>query len=51
MYFNLNEMKNVPWVSNASVTIIEYSDKKWNCIKVSEDKHLSKLKTVFPSNV
>lgn len=48
---SLDEMKNVNWVSNASVTILEYNAKKWECKKVSIDGHLEELKTSLPSNV
>ena len=43
-------MKNVPWVSNGSVTVIEYNG-DWKCLSVSEDGHLGADKTVFPANV
>lgn len=47
----LNEMSAVPWVSNASVTVVEYSDNKWDIKLVSEDKHLAELITKLPDNV
>lgn len=49
-YGDISYMKNVPWVSNGSVTVLEYNG-GWNCISVSEDEHLGKDKTVFPANV
>ena len=45
-----DEMKNIPWVSNASVSVFEYNDNTWKEIMVSEDKHLAELKTVLPQN-
>lgn len=48
---SFEEMKNVKWVSNASVTVLEYDDKEWKCPKVSIDKHLADLKTALPTNV
>lgn len=48
---SLDVMKNIPWVSNASVTEIVYKDGEWNFVKVGEDKHLRKIKTSFPANV
>ncbi len=45
-----DEMKSVPWVSNGSVTVIEY-DGSWKCVSVSEDQHLGCDKTKFPANV
>ena len=49
-YGDISCMKNVPWVSNGSVTVLEY-DGKWKCVSVSEDSHLGADKTVFPANV
>jgi broad specificity phosphatase PhoE len=50
-YGTLEEMKNVKWVSNASVTILESKNGKWSCPKVSIDEHLADLKTALPTNV
>ena len=47
----LDEMKNIPWVSNASVTEIAYENGKWTFVKEGEDGFLSQLKTSFPPNV
>ena len=44
-------MKDIPWVSNASLTTLVYEDGKWETEKVSEDSYLKDLKTVFPKNV
>lgn len=46
----LDEMENIPWVSNASVTIFEYNNNIWKEIVTSEDTHLAQLKTVLPPN-
>ena len=43
--------KEIPWVSNASVTVVKYSDGNWNTTVFSYDEHLSNEKTVFPANV
>ncbi len=48
---SLDAMKDIPWVSNASVTELTYESGKWNFVNVGEDKHLSELKTSFPANV
>lgn len=48
---NLDNMQSVPWVTNASVTTLEYENGNWRCVKVSEDAHLSELKTSLPTNV
>ena len=47
----LDEMKNIPWVSNASVTVFEYENKSFKAVKISEDAHLSELRTALPDNV
>lgn len=48
---SLEEMENIPWVSNASITILEYEDPTWKIIAESVDEHLAELKTVLPANV
>ena len=47
----LSEMKNIPWVSNASITEILYENKDWFFIKEDENDFLLDLKTSFPPNV
>lgn len=47
----LDVMKNIPWVSNASVTEIAYQNGEWTFVKEGEDGFLSQLKTSFPPNV
>lgn len=49
-YGDLNKMKDVKWVSNGSVTVLEY-DGDWKVLSVSEDEHLGEDRTVFPANV
>ena len=48
---DLTDMKNIPWVSNASVSVFEYENNVWNILKISEDSHLGELKTTLPKNV
>lgn len=48
---SLAEMKNIPWVTNASVSELEYSNGKWEFKKVSISDHLSSLPTPLPANV
>ena len=50
-YSDLDRMKDVPWVSNASVTELAYSEGRWELVKAGRDEHLSSLKTTFPANV
>lgn len=47
----LEEMKNIPWVSNASVTVVEYDNGKWTMPTVSYDEHLAEYITELPKNV
>ena len=47
----LDEMKSVPWVSNASITEVIYKDGTWHLTQIGKDTYLSELKTVFPENV
>jgi len=47
----LSHMKDIPWVSNASVTELIYEDGKLIPVKISQDSHLAELKTSLPANV
>ena len=47
----LDSMKDIPWVSNASITEISYDDGKWKLVKAGYDSHLSELKTQLPASV
>ncbi len=46
----LDQMKNIPWVSNASVSVVRVED-DWKLDQVGFDAHLAGLKTQFPANV
>ncbi len=46
----LEEMKNIPWVSNASVSVVEYDDGEWQFKLVGEDRHLDGIATHLPPN-
>ena len=48
---NLDKMTDVPWVSNASLTIYRYDKGEWNIEAVSLDAHLEGYKTLLPANV
>lgn len=48
---DVRRMNEVPWVSNASVSVIEKGNGKWSVISVSEDKHLSGLRTALPDSL
>lgn len=48
---SLDCMKNLPWVSNASVTEVYYDNGNWSLGKVGQDSHLTDLRTNLPKNV
>lgn len=48
---SLDEMKNIPWTSNASVTEIDYRDGKFVLVKAGQDRHLEEFKSELPANV
>ena len=45
------EMKDVPWVTNASVTEVIYENGRLELVKASQDAHLGDITSRFPSNV
>ncbi len=47
----LEEMKNFPWVRNASVSIVTYEDGNWTIQKIGDDSFLKELASGFPANV
>ena len=47
----LNEMKNVPWVSNASITVVEYEHNSFRLLTIGEDAHLGQQRTAFPNKI
>ena len=44
------KMQEIPWVSNASVTVLEY-DGEWHVAAASLDEHLKDLRTDLPKTV
>lgn len=48
---SIEEMKKVSWVTNASVTVINYDDGKWSMELESYDEHMGELKTKVQANV
>lgn len=48
---SLDAMQNIPWVTNASVSELEYDGGVWRVTRVSYDEHLGELKTERPRNV
>lgn len=47
----LDQMENIPWVTNASVTVLEYDNDEWKIVALSQDEHLGDLRTSLPKNV
>ena len=50
-YGDIGRMKDVKWVSNASVSEFIFEDGKFRCGKMSQDEHLGDLLTRLPANV
>lgn len=48
---DITQMKDIPWVSNASVTIAEYENNTFRIVTPGYDKHLGDLRTALPKNV
>ena len=48
---DLSQMKDIPWVSNASVTIVEFENDVFRIVTPGYDKHLGDLRTALPKNV
>ena len=46
----LSQMKDVPWVSNASVTELCYEDEKFALVRVGYDAHLKGMHSALPAN-
>ena len=49
--YDAENMKNIPWGSNASIAVIEFDGKEWQIRLEGYDDHLVTLKTSFPANV
>ena len=45
----LDEMKNVPWVPNSSITVAEYENGSFTLKVIGENSYLSDFATGFPS--
>lgn len=48
---SLDAMQNVPWVTNASVSVLNYDRGAWEFELISYDAHLGDLRTAPPRNV
>ncbi len=43
--------KEIPWTSNASITVVKYHQGNWETVVFSYDGHLLGEKTILPANV
>jgi len=50
-YAGFKAMKHIPWVSNASVSVLSFDDGKWRFIAEGIDAHLGDIKSSLPANV
>ena len=48
---DLSFMKQIPWVSNASVSEFSYENGALTPVKLSQDSHLADMKTNLPSSI
>ena len=48
---NFDRMKDIPFVTNASYSILSAEGDRFEFVEVSRDEHLSDLKTTLPANV
>ncbi len=48
---SLSEMKDIPWVGNASVSVVCYNDGKWEEKIIGNDSFLGDFASSFPRNV
>ncbi len=48
---NLNYMKDIPWAPNASISVLQYDEGKWNFTLVGCEEHLEGIKSEIPPNV
>jgi len=48
---SLKEMVNIPWVSNASVSVFVYDNGRWSTSLISQDAHLEDFITNLPKDV
>ena len=47
----LTDMKNIPWVSNASITVVNFNNGKFEIETEGYDEHLGEIASSLPKNV
>ena len=50
-FWGTEKMQEIEWVTNASVSELEYIDGRWNYVKIGYDEHLEELSTGLPKNI
>ncbi len=50
-YGTLDKTQEIPWPSNASVSVLYYDNGKWSCGDYSIDEHMGELCTFLPEGV
>ena len=50
-YGGFGAMKDIPWVTNASVSVLSFDDGKWSFLALGIDSHLGEIKSSLPTNV
>lgn len=47
----LDQMRDIPWVSNASISVVNYHDGKWETEKTGYDSFMGEFASKLPKNV
>lgn len=45
------KMKDIPWVSNASVSVVQYSNGEWKIQKIGDELFMGNMASLLPPNV
>ena len=51
MNIDADGMKNINWVPNSSVTVVESDGDKFSIVTPTYNEHLAGIETTLPSNV
>lgn len=47
----VEEMAQIPWVSNASINVFEYENGSFKAVALDQTEHLGEMRTSLPANV
>ena len=50
-YGTVEKIDEIPWPSNASVSVLYYDNGSWSCGEYSIDEHMGELRTFLPEDV